>query len=285
MSQIVNTEQAHAWNGPEGVHWARRQDRWNAVNEGFNEPLLDAAALTGSHRTLDLGCGAGQTTRLAARRAPHGSATGLDLSGPMLAEARTRAASEGLTNVTFTQGDAQAHPFAPGAFDVAISRYGIMFFTDPEAAFRNIGRALRPGGRLAFVCPAEPARNDWVTALTALRAIVPLGDFDAPGRPGMFSLASPDRVRAVLTAAGFRGVTADRVEAYGAWGRGADDAAGFLLDTGPGRHVLSQVDEAAAIHARRALTDRLRGHEAADGTVRLRSTSWLVTADRPVAAP
>ncbi len=80
-----------------------------------------------------------------------------------------------------------------------------MFFTDPEAAFHNIGRALRPGGRLAFVCPAEPALNDWVTALTALRAIVPLGDFDAPGRPGMFSLASPDRVRAVLTAAGFRG--------------------------------------------------------------------------------
>ncbi len=80
-------------------------------------------------------------------------------------------------------------------------------------------------------------------------------------------------------------MTADRVEAYGAWGRGADDAAGFLLDTGPGRHALSQVDTTAAIHARRALTDRLRGHEAADGTVRLRSTSWLVTADRPVAAP
>ncbi|WP_217250924.1 class I SAM-dependent methyltransferase [Streptomyces sp. AC602_WCS936] len=281
MSQIVNTEQAQAWNGPEGAHWARNQDRWNAVNEGFNEPLLDAAGITDSHRTLDLGCGSGQTTRLAALRAPRGSATGLDLSGPMLAEARSRAASEGIANVTFTQGDAQAHPFEPGVFDVAISRYGVMFFSDPEAAFRNIGRALRPGGRLAFVCPAEPSLNGWVTAMTALRDIVPLGDFDAPGLPGMFSLASPGRLRAVLTAAGFSGVAVDRVEAYGTWGRGADDATEFLLNTGPGRHFLGQVDAAAQVRVRRALTDHLRGHEAADGTVRLRSTSWLVTADRP----
>ncbi|MGC9379193.1 class I SAM-dependent methyltransferase [Streptomyces sp. MH13] len=282
MSQIVNTEQAQAWNGPEGAHWARNQDRWNAVNEGFNEPLLDAVGLTGDHRTLDLGCGSGQTTRLAALRAPRGSALGLDLSGPMLAEARSRAAREGITNATFAQGDAQVHPFEPGAFDAAISRYGVMFFADPEAAFRNIGRALRPGGRLAFVCPAEPSLNGWVTAMTVLRDVLPLGDFDAPGLPGMFSLSSPDRIRAVLAAAGFSGVAVDRVEAYGAWGRGADDAAEFLLNTGPGRHFLGQVDTAAQGRARHTLTDHLRGYGAADGTVRLRSTSWLVTADRPV---
>ncbi|MFE0803880.1 class I SAM-dependent methyltransferase [Streptomyces sp. NPDC058812] len=285
MSEIVNTEQAQAWNGPEGAHWARNQDRWNAVNEGFNEPLLDAAGLTGGHRTLDIGCGSGQTTRLAALRTPRGGATGLDLSGPMLAEARSRAARDGVANVTFTQGDAQAHPFEPGSFDAAISRYGVMFFSDPEAAFRNIGRALRPGGRLAFVCPAEPSLNGWVTAMAVLREILPLGDFDTPGLPGMFSLASPDRIRAVLAAAGFSGVAVDPVEAYGAWGRGADDAAEFLLNTGPGRHFLSQVGTPAQVRARRALTDHLRGYEATDGTVRLRSTSWLVTADRPTARP
>lgn len=281
MSDIVNTEQAQAWNGPEGTHWARHQDRWNAVNEGFNEPLLDAAGLTGRHRTLDLGCGAGQTTRLAALRAPRGTAHGLDLSGPMLAEARSLAAQESITNVTFTQGDAQTYPFEPGAFDAAISRYGVMFFADPEAAFRNIGRALRTGGRLAFVCPGEPSLNEWVTAMTAVRDILPLGDFGAPGQPGMFSLASPARIRAVLAAAGFSGVTVAPVEAYGAWGHGADDAAEFLLNTGPGRHFLGQVDTAAQVRACRALTDHLRGYEAAGGTVRLRSTSWLVTADRP----
>jgi SAM-dependent methyltransferase len=277
---IVNTEQAQAWNGPEGAHWARTQDRWNAVNGGFDEPLLDAAGLTEHHRVLDLGCGAGRTTRLAALRAPRGGAHGIDLSGPMLAEARSRAAREGITNVTFTQGDAQVHPFGPGTFDAAISRYGVMFFADPEAAFRNSGRALRPGGRLAFVCPADPSLNGWVTAVAALRGVLPLGDFGAPGRPGMFSLASPGRIRSILTAAGFSGVTVDRAVAYGTWGSGATDAAEFLLDTGPGRHALEQVDEAARVRARRVLTDHLRAHEAPDGTVRLRSTSWLVTADR-----
>ncbi|GGM16358.1 methyltransferase [Streptomyces fumigatiscleroticus] len=281
MPDIVNTEQAQAWNGPEGVHWARNQDRWNAVNEGFNEPLLDAAAITGSHRVLDIGCGSGQITRLAALRAPRGRALGLDLSGPMLAEARARAEREGIANVSFTQGDAQAHPLEAGAFDAAISRYGVMFFADPVAAFANVGQALRPGGRLAFVCPADAALNDWVAAVASLRDFLPVGDFGRPGLPGMFSLAVPDRIREVLTAAGFTGVTVEQAQAYGTWGHGAEDAAEFLLGTGPGRYLMEQADATARARAHRTLTDRLRDHEAADGTVRLRSTTWLVTADRP----
>ncbi|MFI5663560.1 class I SAM-dependent methyltransferase [Streptomyces sp. NPDC051684] len=285
MQDIVNTEQAQAWNGPEGVHWARHQDRWNAVNEGFNEPLLDAAGITGRDRVLDLGCGSGQTTRLAALRAPQGHALGLDLSGPMLAEARTRAEQEAVPNVSFAQGDAQTHPFEPGSFDAAISRYGVMFYADPVAAFANVGLALRPGGRLAFVCPADAALNDWVAAMAALRDLLPIGDLGRPGLPGMFSLASQDRIRDVLTAAGFEGIAVDRAQAYGTWGSGAADAAEFLLGTGPGRHLLEQAEPDARAGARRVLTDHLRGHETADGTVRLRSTSWLVTAVRPSAAP
>ncbi|MFF0780250.1 class I SAM-dependent methyltransferase [Streptomyces sp. NPDC003720] len=281
MPDIVNTEQAQAWNGSEGVHWARNQDRWNAVNEGFDEPLLDAAGITWDHRTLDLGCGSGQTTRRAALRAPRGRALGLDLSGPMLAEARARAAREGVANVSFTQGDAQAYPFEAGGFDAAISRYGVMFFADPVAAFGNVARALRPGGRLAFVCPADAPLNEWVAALTSLRDLLPVGDFGQPGLPGMFSLAATDRIRDVLTRAGLTDITIKQVEAYGVWGRGAEGAAQFLLGTGPGRHLLDQADQTAQARVRRTLTDHLRDHEAADGTVRLRSTSWLVTAERP----
>jgi SAM-dependent methyltransferase len=278
---VVNTEQAEAWNGPEGAHWARHQDRWNAVNQGFNEPLLDAAGIAGAHRTLDLGCGSGQTTRLAALRAPRGSALGLDLSRPMLDGARARAEQEGITNVTFTEGDAQAHPFEAGTFDAAISRYGVMFYGDPVAAFGNIGRALRPGGRLAFICPADASLNEWVTAMASLRGLLPVGDFGRTGQPGMFSLADPDHVRGVLTAAGFTGVAITRTQAYGVWGSGAEDAARFLLETGPGRHLMEQADRTARDRARHTLTGHLRCHEAADGTVRLLSTSWLVTADRP----
>ncbi|MFI7004915.1 class I SAM-dependent methyltransferase [Streptomyces sp. NPDC050145] len=279
MRDIVNAEQAQAWNGPEGVHWARHQDRWNAVNGGFDEPLLDAARIAADGRTLDVGCGAGRTTRLAALRAPQGHALGLDLSAPMLAEARASAEREGATNVRFTQGDAQTYPFEPGSFDTAISRYGVMFFADPVAAFANVARALRPGGRLAFVVPADAALNEWVTAMATLRDLLPVGDFGRPGQPGMFSLAAPDRVRDILTSAGFTGITLTRTEAYGIWGHGAEDAAEFLLGTGPGRHLMEQADADAREAARRTLTDHLRGHEAMDGTVRLRSTSWLVGAD------
>ncbi|MFF0432325.1 class I SAM-dependent methyltransferase [Streptomyces sp. NPDC004327] len=280
MSHIVNTAQEQAWNGPEGTHWARHQGRWNAVNEGFDEPLLTAAGIGEGHRTLDVGCGSGQTTLLAARRAPRGRALGLDLSGPMLAEARARAARENVGNADFTRGDAQTHPLEAAAFDAAISRYGVMFFADPEAAFGNIGRALRPGGRLAFVSPAEPELNDWLVAMTSLRGILPVGDVGTPGAPGMFSLDSPDRIRAILTAAGFTGIAVDRAEAYGTWGRGAEDAAGFLLESGPGRHFMDRAEAPVRDRARRALTDHLRAHETADGTVRLRSAAWLVTAAR-----
>ncbi|MFE6222862.1 class I SAM-dependent methyltransferase [Streptomyces sp. NPDC057854] len=281
MTTIVNTAQEQAWNGPEGAHWARHQDRWNAVNDGFNTPLLDAAGIAAAHRVLDIGCGAGHTTRLAARRAPRGHALGLDLSGPMLAEARARAAAEGIGNIAFVRGDAQTHPLDEATFDAVISRYGAMFFADPEAAFAHLGRALRPGGRLALVCPADPERNAWVTALTSLRGILPVGDFGRPGLPGMFSLSDPDAVRALLTAAGFTGVTLTEARAYGTWGRDAADAADFLLATGPGRHLMQLSDEPTRARARAALTDHLRAHETAADGVRLLSTSWLITAERP----
>ncbi|WP_405899213.1 class I SAM-dependent methyltransferase [Streptomyces sp. NBC_00727] len=280
MSDIVNTAQAQAWNGLEGTHWARNQDRWNAVNGGFDTPLLDAVGITADHRILDLGCGTGQTTRLAALRAPRGHATGLDLSGPMLAEARACAERDGVGNVSFVQGDAQTHPLEPDAYDAAISRYGVMFFADPVAAFGNIARSLRPGGRLAFVCPADAALNDWVTAMATLRGLVPVGDFGQPGLPGMFSLAAPDRIREVLAAAGFADVTVNPARTHGTWGACAEDAADFLLGTGPGRHLMRQADAASHARAREVLTDHLRAHEAPDGTVRLRSTSWVVTAAR-----
>ncbi|GGU76397.1 methyltransferase [Streptomyces albospinus] len=287
-----NSAQAQAWNGYEGTHWADNQDRWDAVNGGFNEPLLTAAAITPRDRVLDIGCGAGCTTRLAARRAADGRAVGLDLSAPMLARARASAHREGLTNAAFEQTDVQVHAFDDDPFDVAISRYGVMFFADPVAAFANIGRALRPGGRLAFICGAAAERNEWFQLLGALRPHLPLGDFgtpssplpaddpNSPNPPGMFSLADPARSEAVLTAAGFTHLTVAPVEAYGIWGRDAEDAATLILDSGPGRHLTGQVAPDVQDRARTALTEALRAHES-DGAVRLRSAAWLVTARRP----
>ncbi|GHE63760.1 methyltransferase [Streptomyces longispororuber] len=283
MGHFANTAQAEAWNGYEGAQWARSQERWDAVNDGFNQPLLDAAAISTTHTVLDVGCGAGRTTRLAAKRAARGHALGLDLSGPMLSRARESAAREGIPNVAFVQGDAQVHPLDAEAFDAVISRYGMTFFTDPVAAFANLHRALRPGGRLAFICAAEAEANEWLAALASLKHILPLGGFGKAGGPGMFSLTDPGRIRDLLVAGGFVGVDVRRVEAAGKWGADAKDAAEFLLDSGPGRHLLDQVTPSAQDAARQALTAALQHHEA-DGGVWLRSSSWLVTAERDKAA-
>jgi ubiquinone/menaquinone biosynthesis C-methylase UbiE len=281
MHAIVNTEQAAAWNGYEGVYWADHQERWDAVNAGFNAPLFAAAAIGTQDHVLDVGCGNGQTTRLAARRAPRGHAVGLDLSAPMLARARATAAEAGLTNVTFEQGDAQVHPLPSGRFDVAISRFGIMFFADPVAAFGNVGRALRPGGRLAFLCFQEMSRNDWIRVLAAvLAAHVPVPNLAEPGAPGMFSPADPSRIREVLTRAGFEGVSPTPVESPMVFGRDADDAADFLVNSGPVRFLLGQADQTTVARTRDAFTGALRSHEEPGG-VRLRGAAWLVTATRP----
>jgi SAM-dependent methyltransferase len=182
-------------------------DRYDTVNGWMNEPLLAAAAITQSERVLDIGCGAGQTTRLAAGLAPRGHAVGIDLSAPMLNRARTRAAEEDLGNVTFVQGNAQVHPFAAEGFDVAISRGGIMFFADPVAAFANIRDALRPGGRLTFVCPQNVGPDDdFARALAPLWALMRRTTPD-PGTtadPGPTSLVDPDRIDEIFGTAGFK---------------------------------------------------------------------------------
>ena len=281
MQPIVNVEQAEAWNGYEGTYWADNQDRWDAVNAGFNQHLFAAAAIGDRDRVLDIGCGNGQTTRLAARRASRGHVVGIDLSAPMLERARATAADEGLTNVTFDQGDAQVYAFPSGSFDVAISRFGIMFFADPVAALANIGRAIRPRGRLGFMCFQEISRNEWLRVLgSAMREHVPLPDFARPGAPGMFSLADPARIGEVLTGAGFGEVTPAPVEATMLFGRDAADAAEFLISSGPVRFILDQVDQTTAERALDALTATLQSYEGPGG-VRLRGAAWVVSATRP----
>jgi SAM-dependent methyltransferase len=278
---IVNTEQADAWNKDEGRHWADHQDRYDALNFEFTERLLNAAAITETDAVLDIGCGNGQTTRLAARRASRGRAVGFDLSAPMLERAAATAADEGVTNVSFEQGDAQVHLFSPGAFDVTISRYGVMFFADPVAAFTNIGAALRSDGRLAFLCWQDLARNEWLMASAgAALQYVQMPDLGVPGAPGPFAFAEPERVQEILDKAGFKNVELDSVEAPMRLGDNAEDAVAFLRGTGVGRALLDNADDASAARALDAVTDALRPHEKSNG-VYLNGAAWLVVGSRP----
>jgi SAM-dependent methyltransferase len=278
--EIVNVEQAAAWDGEEGARWAEQAARYDAAVRPHTRHLQRAAQIQPAERIVDVGCGCGKSTREAARLAPAGRALGLDLSSQMLALARERSRAEGLRNVSFERADAQVYPFEPGGFDLAISRFGVMFFGDPVAAFGNLGRALRPGGRLALLAWQEFARNEWLRVLRgALAAGRALPDPPA-GTPGPFGLAQADSVRRILTEAGFEAVDLEEVRAPIYVGADAADAFGFARTLGMTKGMLDDLDDAARAEALETLRQTLAAHETADG-VRLESCAWLITARRP----
>ncbi|WP_327684093.1 class I SAM-dependent methyltransferase [Streptomyces sp. NBC_00467] len=258
-AHIVNTHQAEAWNGYEGRHWADNPSRYDGVYGPSTTPLLEAARITASETVLDIGCGNGHLTRIAAGQAAH--ALGVDLSGPMLETARAKAAQEGIDNVSFVRADAQVHPFQNASFDVALSRFGVMFFADPVAAFANVGRALRPGGRLAFVCPQAFRHMGQYKIFTAIATQVTLPNLSGDDETGPASLADPTRTTGILRDAGYENATATELEVSQLWGKDAEDATGFLFGWGPMRHWLRDADPDAVTRARAAATEAFRAFE------------------------
>ncbi|NEK60293.1 methyltransferase domain-containing protein [Geodermatophilus sabuli] len=275
----ANAEQFRAWNGDDVEHWVTHVDRYEAASARFDRWLLDAAAITAPDHVLDVGCGAGVSSAAAARAAVDGHVTGLDLSAPLLAVARRRAEAAGLTNVTFVQGDAQVHPFEPAAFDVVLSRFGVMFFADPPAAFANLGAAVRPGGRLAMLAWQGMARNEWLGILFETLAAGRSLPEPPVGAPGPFGLADPDTVRRLLTGAGFVDVDLADVREPERVGADVDDAYAFMSSLGPTKGLLAGLDEHDRASALSALRARLADRAGPDGVL-LGAAAWLVTARR-----
>jgi SAM-dependent methyltransferase len=206
---FANIEQAEFWS-QFAPTWLELEDQLEEVGGPPGELAMDRLELLPGHKVVDLGCGTGRTTlELASRVGPSGQAVGVDISAEMLARGRERAARLGIRNVEFVHADIQVHDFGESRFDAAYSRFGVMFFTDPVTAFANVGRALRPGGALSFVCWQGVFDNEWmlIPGAAVAEVIGSLPPMPGPGEPGPFSLADPGRVRAVLEAAGFGSVT------------------------------------------------------------------------------
>lgn len=271
-----NAEQARYWNDDTGRRWVAQQEALDAELAPYGERAIGVLAPQSSERVLDVGCGCGWTSLAIAARVPQGAVTGVDISAPMLARARERGA--GLGNLRFEQGDAQTHAFEPASFDAVFSRFGVMFFADPTAAFANLHRAVRPGGRLAFICWQAAPRNPWMS-LPAMAAAqhVPLPP-PVPNAPGPFAFADRDRVVGILGAAGFADVALDAFEPEMTIAGDLDATADFLLQLGP---------LAAALREHQDLVPRVRDAVKAatapyhrDGALRMASATWIATARR-----
>ncbi len=279
MPEIVNVEQAAAWAGPSGDAWVAREAFQNAALAGHTERMLAAAAIAPTDHVLDVGCGTGDTTRAAARLAVDGDVLGVDLSRAMLARARERALADGLANVAFEQADVQVHPFTDALFDVVISRFGVMFFSDPVAAFANLARATVPGGRLAVVTWQPYARNEWVsvarTALALGRQLPPIPE----DVPGMFGLADADRIRRILDDAGWSDVQLDDEQVPYDYGAEPATAARHASEMGALRMLLDDLDDAQTAQAMDALTTAMTERATPEG-VWFDSRVWVVRAVR-----
>lgn len=243
----------------------------------YHQRLWASLDIQAGDHVLDIGCGTGQTTRDAARAASPGTALGVDVSDQMLAQARQHAESDGLDNVRFVRADAQTHAFSPEHFSLGVSRFGTMFFSDPEAAFANIGRALRPGARLVQLVWQASDRQEWVgavrQALTGARSVPTAPDH------GAFSLADPTVTANILTTAGFTSVEATEVHEPVYYGPDAPSAKDALVELRMVDGLTADLDAAAAAAALDRLMTMLDAHDTGNG-VWFDSRAWLVVAQR-----
>jgi SAM-dependent methyltransferase len=252
-------------------------DFYDLELRAHHEHLRAAYGIRSGDEVVDIGCGTGLTTREAARAAAPGRVVGVDVSERMLERARRLTAAEGLDNVRYELGDAQVHRFEPAGFDVAISRFGTMFFSDPAAAFANVAAALRPGARLVLLVWQQREHNEWARAIDAA-----LGDAAQPPPAGAdaFSLGDVDATARILVAAGFDGVQFEDVHEPVLYGHDLDAALAFVQGFQETSAALASLSDREAARAVERLRQTLEAHYSQERGVVLGSRSWLITARR-----
>ena len=268
-------EQAAHWNGPGGQNWLKAQARLDHLMAGITREALALANAQPGEKAIDVGCGPGTTTAaLAASIGPEGQVLGVDISRVLIDAAATRR----LFNATFLVADAGAHPFEAASANLIFSRFGVMFFGDPVAAFANLRRALVPAGRLAFVCWRSAKENPW--SLAPVKAAAPfLPPLPRPGpeEPGQFAFGDRGRVERILSGAGFAGLAIEPLDVEIWMGRDPADVVANAGRFGPLARPLAEADPAAAAQAKAAIVEAMAPHATKDG-VSLPGACWLVSA-------
>lgn len=275
-----NVDQIDYWNGKAGVTWVAMQQRMDRALTPVTAALLAAAVPAEGDDILDVGCGAGETSlALAAAVGPDGFVTGVDVSTPLIAAAQARAETHGL-DIEFVEADAAC--FAEGGRDLIVSRFGVMFFADPVAAFANLHKLAVPGGRLAFACWQPPGENLWATLpVTLLADAMPADPRANPYAPGPFAFADAARTTTILAEAGWRDIVSKPLAFAMVMGSGSDpvdDAVDFSLRIGPAARAVQDAGPDVLALAQTRFPKAFAAH-LHDGVVAMAAGIWLFTAN------
>ncbi|RWA60176.1 methyltransferase domain-containing protein [Mesorhizobium sp.] len=282
-----NADRVADWNDQSGERWAAHQARLDAMLAVFGQAAIEAAAPVTGERVLDVGCGAGASSQaLATLVGPRGHVLGVDISESLIGRARALTAQD--MPVVFAMADASRAELPEGAFDILFSRFGVMFFDDPTAAFAHMRGALRPGGRVAFVCWRGMADNDWMRLpIGAIKGIVPSTAPPDPEAPGPFSFGDRGRVARVLMAAGFTDIAIEPFDRSVPFGKGPtrdaaiDDAVKMTLEVGPLSRALADQPDDIRARASAAVRAVFADHPG-ERSVMINGAAWIVTARNPV---
>lgn len=268
-------EQAAYWKGQGGQAWLAAFERIQRSVAGFSDDVLTAAAAKPGEMVLDVGCGTGETSEALARAVQGtGRVLGVDISEVLVSAARAR----NLANASFDVGDAATYAFETAGFDLLFSRFGVMFFAEPVQAFRNLRRALRPTGRLVFLCWRTPQENPWgLVPVRAAQPFLPPIERPGPEDPGQYSFGDRTRVERILTEAGFTGLAFRPLDRMVPLGPDIPTVLDNIGKFGPLARQFVNAEPAQIEKAKQAIAEALRPHATAEG-VRLAGACWLVTA-------
>jgi len=277
QSVLPNVQQAALWNEASGKTWVELQPVLDRTLAPFERLIVDTGYPGEGGNVLDIGCGAGATTLAMARRVgDDGECVGLDISQPLVALAGERAQAEGAANARFIAGDAQTYAFDPARFDAIISRFGVMFFDDPTAAFANIRRAARDGAKLVFIAWRGPDENDFMTTAARVAApFLPPAPAPDPHAPGPFAFADGARVTRLLEAGGWSSTQVEKADVPCQVSE--SNLMAYVTRLGPVGAMLREADEATAQKIKQALPSAF-ARFVSDGAARFNAACWLVTA-------
>jgi len=277
QSAQPNTRQAALWNDASGKAWVAMQPIVDGVLAPFESLVVDSGYPGEGGNVLDIGCGAGATTLAMARRVGGGGrCAGLDISRPLVALALERKRMEAVANASFEVGDAQTYAFETARFDAVVSRFGVMFFDDPAAAFANIRQAARPGGKLAFVAWRSPVENDFMTTAARTAApFLPPAPAPDPDAPGQFAFADGARVKRILEASGWSSIKVEKADVLCRIAEG--DLMTYVTRLGPLGAALRELDQAKAEKITKVLPAAFAPF-VKDGEARFNAACWLATA-------